>query len=303
MKGIWQYNSKFINEIPIQFQLTLNEGDVSFEKGELNDYPLYILREDLNPNGSHKDRSLAYQISYYLSKGITNLAITSTGNASISAIAYSKLAPEVKLTVFVSEKLSESKKARLPKGDYDIVYAKNPKGECMKFCRETGAVNLRGSTNDTAIEGFKTIGFEIEKYQQENNLKFDAVFTPTSSATSAIGIHHGSPKTPIHIAQTTKVNTIAREFDTDFEPTKDSICDCISDRVGHRKNEIIEIIKKTGGSGWVVNDKLVTRAYKLLEAQGIHCSIEGGLSLGAYLKARSKGLVFQNPLIVITGTK
>ena len=187
MKGIWSY--KNLQNIDSSFQLTLNEGCTPIRKIKLEDLEVVIKDENSNPSGSFKDRSLAYQLSYHMEKGVRNFVISSSGNAGISAAAYAGLAG-VKLDIFVSDNINPAKLEKLDvlKNDKIVIHSgPKPKSDAMKFATVTGAYNLRGSKDDTAIIGFKTIAYElIEQYPE-----IDAIFLPCSSGTSALGIYQG----------------------------------------------------------------------------------------------------------------
>ena len=42
---------------------------------------VYVKHENENPTGSHKDRSLIFQISYHVSRGTNEFVISSSGNS------------------------------------------------------------------------------------------------------------------------------------------------------------------------------------------------------------------------------
>lgn len=337
--SIWKYSEKFNPQVSKDFQLTIGEGDTPLES-----YPelasllglasLHLKREDLNPTGSHKDRCLAFQMSKYIEDGQTELVISSSGNSAISAIAYSKQCREcgVRLHVYLSYKTPISKIERLNKYldnenlinhtlvigssiicDNVIIHIEDrPKVMAFRFAKKNNLPFLRGSTDDFAIEGFKTIAFEIFE-----KAKFiDSLFIPTSSGTTAKGIYEGFKmlrfelpsedtwKIPaIHIAQTSKIHPIAKEFDKEFSPSETSIAKAIVDRVAHRKSEILEEIIDTDGFGWVLDDEEIKEGVRVLRNAGVDCSEEGGLAMAALLKALKKGVQIDNPVVVITGTK
>lgn len=64
--SIW--NSKLI-DTSLSTKLTLEEGNTPIEELEVDSVKTLLKREDKNPNGSFKDRSLAYQLSKHISDG------------------------------------------------------------------------------------------------------------------------------------------------------------------------------------------------------------------------------------------
>lgn len=333
---IWKYSDKFQPQIKKEFQLSIDEGETPLDSfpefaRSIGLNSLFLKREDKNPTGSHKDRGLVYQISAYLQQGKDEFVISSSGNAAISAIECAQKAG-AKLHVYLSHNLSISKIERLNKTfekellsqhlfyvGSDLLYnniaihiVARPKVEAFRFAKKNDLPFLRGSTDEFAAEGFKTIAFEIYDKVPE----IDSVFIPCSSGTTTEGIYNGfqmirdelpiedSWKIPqLHIVQTEKVNTIAKEFDKDFTEEKESLAKAIVDRVGHRKSDIIKHIIDTDGFGWVVSDEWIKKGNGVLQSLGVNCSAEGGAAMGALLKALDKGWQIDNPVVLITGQK
>ncbi len=321
--SIWHYKS-LSDQVEEKYRLTQDEGNTPIEQILLKhpDLPkemiVRIKREDQNPNGSFKDRSLAFQISKYFQKGEKTLVISSSANSAISAVAYAKMAG-INIHVFVAEKIREEKMKRLELvskvGDVNaddsaearaqIHKSLKPKSEAVKFANDNKLVNLRGSMDDTAVEGFKTLGYEIAKVADI----VDAIFIPVSSGTSTVGIYKGlvemlplEMKMPqIHIVQTTKVHPIAKVFDKNFGKTDKSLADAIVDRVAHRKEEILEIVRKTNGSGWVISNDEILETKEALEAENIYVSDTAALSVAGIIKAKRNQFQFSSPLAIISG--
>lgn len=339
--GIWRYNNYFKYLIPEKYHITNTEGEtVLLESKALANKigldKIYLKLENTNPTGSHKDRGLAFQISYHLSQNQTNFVISSSGNSAISAINLISLANKqftntIKLTIFISPIIIESKLVRLVIAlrnqvsfenlqqniinsipteieNITILPSKRPVSDAFKFSKTNNYVLLRGSTDEVASEGYKTIAFELI----DSEIEISDIFLPCSSGTTFIGIYEGFkqckelglitdiPK--LHIVQSTAINTIAKEFDKDFINTIKSISSAIVDKVAHRKSEVINAINETEGFGWIINDQEILNAQNLLQEINIKCSEEGAMTIAALIKALSKGLKITNPVCIITGT-
>ncbi len=318
--GIWKYKkiSKLVDK---KYQLSLNEGDTNTLTIYLNRYEKRFFKiknespqkvilklETMNPNKSFKDRSLAFQISYYLMKRERRLIISSSGNAAVSASRYVSLT-DMKLAIFVSNKINKEKLARINKlvnlnSNISVTFSNRPKSDAIKYARAGNFINLRGSTDDIAILGFKTLGYELANQVPQS----DAVFTATSSGVSAIGIYDGyndlnKKMPPLNIVQTSKINTIAKDFDLAFTSTKTSLADAIVDRVAHRKNELIKILKKTNGSGWIIEDEDLKRAHEFLQnrLKIPFITYNGALSFAGLIKALRSRHMYKEPICIITG--
>lgn len=305
--SIWKYKilDKKINK---KFQLSLKEGNTPLEQYTIGDRKVFIKREDKNPNGSFKDRSLAFQISKYYEERHKKLIISSSGNAAISAAAYCNLA-KIDLDIFVSNRIEKEKLNKLQNFNKNntskikTVISKRPKSDAIKYSKKNNIPNLRGSIDDLAAVGFETISFELFK----QNPQIDAIFIPCSSGTSTVGIYNGykhiSKSVPsLHVCQTEKIHPIAKEFDSNFTETQDSLAKAISDRVAHRKKSVINIIKETNGFGWVVSDKLLEESISMTKMLDIdNTSYNSHLSLAGYLKAIKKGQNFKTPCLIFSG--
>lgn len=302
MQGIWHYLTKY--SIPEQFQLTQNEGDTLFSKINFSGLEIGLKHEYLNPNQSFKDRSLAFQLSYYLSQNIEKFVISSSGNAAVSAASY-LFNTNAKLDIFVSDKINQQKLARIEKfvnSRIEIHKSIRAKSDAIKFAHENNSLNLRGSKDAQALVGFKTISFElIKQYPQ-----IDAIFIPCSSATSSVGIANGfaelDKKIQIHIVQTVKINSIAREYSKDYTNASSSLADAITDRIALRKSKINEIIKETNGYGWIASDEqLKSIKVEMLEKHKLDLSYNSLLSLVGLHQALKLKRDIKFPVALLSG--
>ncbi|MCA9385560.1 PLP-dependent lyase/thiolase [Candidatus Dojkabacteria bacterium] len=305
--SIWHHKN-IGNSIAKEFQKTLNEGNTPLELKQMTCGDVYFKHEELNPNESFKDRSLAFQIAYYVQNGHTKFAISSSGNAARSAAAYCALA-HVQLDIFVSPSIPVYKREKLihENDSIRIHTSKRAKSDAIKFSRETDAINLRGSVDEHAITGFKTLGYELA----QECPGADAVFICCSSGTSTVGLYrgliemqkeNGGTLPAIHVVQSTKIHPIAKEFDEDFNKTITHKSQAISDKVAHRKREVIDIINNTGGSGWVVSDREVELAKEELNSVGV--TVEGFNAYVSYAgikRAHKNGYMYSKPICILSG--
>lgn len=280
---------------------------------------LYLKREDLHKYGSHKGRSIPLMIKkYFKEDGITNFVISSSGNAALAAIhavqAHNRNNPHnIKLTIYIGQHIDAQKFKMLTNVIEDpniqLEQVERPKQTAFQIDKEGTAKNLRQSTDDTALFGYMELAEEL------NNIpNLQAIFVPTSSGTTAQALAEafetiepstwgGKQHPEIHIVQTTACHPIAELFDTDFEKTEQSCAGAIVDKVAHRKEVLLEAIKKTKGSGWVVNDEQIKQAQKLLkDTTKISTSTNAALSIAGLQKALKKGKVYDGVVVcLLTG--
>lgn len=297
LPGIWKY-ADLLPAVEKKYRLSQEEGNTKVLERD----GIFFKSEFENPTGSVKDRGIAYQLSYLRQNGITQVALSSSGNAAISLISYAKLVP-LNVTVFISPTINKNKKKLLEKEEVKIIESPKAVSECIKYCSKTGIYNLRPSLDPVGHIGFETISFELyEKYPE-----IDAIFLPVSSATTLKGVFTGYKKKgkipKLYAIQTQTVHPIAKIFDQDFKKKNISIVDGIVARYTPRLKEAQDIIEDSHGGGFVASDEEIKEADAWLENQKIHTSYEGALALAGLWKALRIGKIFQKPLIFLTGKK
>jgi len=312
--NIWRYNEFYSYPIGEDNRLTLQEGwtkEVESHRitSSLNLERLFLKREDLNPTGSHKARSLAYQVSKALEDGEEALVISSSGNAAVSAAAYCRLAG-IKLFAFVSPRTNLVKLAQLHRFSAEIIVTERAINFAKYFADKYRLINLRPSTNELAPEGFKSIAFEIFEKIGE----IEAIFMFTSSASSLVGIGRAYltlrdelkliDKLPeLHSVQAGMITSIASKFDKLEESDKGpgrSIIGDLGVKKTRRAKEAIELIKASCGSGWIVSDEMILEASALLSENGIDTSWEGAAALAGVRRA-CETRSFKRVVCLLTG--
>jgi len=244
----------------------------------------------------------------------TSFVISSSGNAALSAIKYVHLHNKnntetpLHLTVFVGQKISPKKLSvlnteREEDTHITITQTERPKKSALQMHKAGTALNLRQSTDDLALEGYFELAKELARIPN-----LSAIFIPTSSGTTAqaLGLEFEKlegPKPQIHIVQTEHCHPMAEHFDTEFTHTETSLAGAIVDNVAHRKEQVIDAIKKSNGSGWIVSDEEIKNAITLIEETcEILISPNSALSIAGLVKALHKGLKFDGPVAcLITG--
>lgn len=272
-------------------------------------------REDLNPSGSVKDRGVSYQLNWAKKQGIKDLVISSSGNAAISACFFCQKL-DINLFVFVSPKINRKKLDALYDYPFQVVISQRPKSDSIKFAKKNNYFSLRSSTDPRGTIGYQEIAKEIlgnlacrqaGRVNREDEGGINSIFIPVSSGTVLVGVAEGFKAAgslpQIHAVQTTAVNTIAKNFDQDFMPTKVSLADALVAKFTPQRKHIIALIKESKGAGWVVSDEQILEADKWLQEKGITTSFEGGATLAGIWKARKKGWELGRVICLLTGRK
>jgi threonine synthase len=163
--------------------------------------------------------------------------------------------------------------------------SKTPRKDSIQHCKKSAIINLRASTDDNALVGYRDIALELT----EQLPHIDNIFVPTSSGATLEGMYLGYRMTTtprLFAVQTTKVHPIASYFDKDFVSEKISHATAIVDRVAHRRDRVIKIIEETGGGGFVISNKELEEARKILGKVGW----QSALAFAGFLKWQT-----QNP--------
>lgn len=249
--------------------------------------------ENQNLTGTHKDRSLRPWVLDYANEGKKEFAISSSGNSALSA---ANVCDEIgaKLHVFVSPSLDKNKVLRLKEYKNVILrVTSTPRKDVFRFSKEHGLINLRASRDDKALSGYKEIAFELIAQIEEIN----QLFVPTSSGATLVGIfqgfREGGKKVPAFYAvQTAKVHPIASYFDRAFKKESRSLAAAIVDNIACRKDEVIKILKESGGGGFVISNSELEAAGKIFEQSKTEFAAgwQSLLSFAGFLKWKKQSI-------------
>lgn len=292
---------------------------------------LYLKREDLHNFGSHKGRSIPFMIKEYHKQGVNHFVISSSGNAALAAICTvrqhneNKPTDPLRLSVFVSMHISAGKLAALKSVLPDLVgiygegvitleQVSNPKQAAFQLASAGPAKLLRQSTDDLALAGYAELAEELNKIPD-----LAAVFIPTSSGTTAQALGEAfakmGKKIQIHIVQTMACHPMvdfsnqtsnfgnARQSIRSPKSEVRSLATAIVDKIAHRKQKVIDVVKKSGGSGWIVTNEEINNAIKMTnETEAIAISPNSAISIAGLHQAIAAGWTWTGPVAcLITG--
>lgn len=293
--GIWKYADK-LKEVDKSNWCSLSEGNTKISTLD----GIYIKREDLNPTGSYKDRGVAYRISVAKQKGEKKLVVTSTGNFALSMAIYGQKFG-VKIIVFVPKTISKDKRDLLMQTDAVIYEVEKPILQAKEYAVQNNIPYVRQSLDLNVLEGFKTLMLEI----LESNMNFDYIVFPVSSGSLLLSVYQvlveqKITNKPKLIAVQTCYNTyVAREFYKNYEKSRNpSIATSLNVKIKPvNLNQIIEAIKSTNGSAFVVNEQDILNTKALLWQHNICIGYESSACYFAVKKMNLKG----NVLVISTG--
>jgi len=261
---------------------------------------IYLKREDLNQTGSAKDRAIQKQIEHIKKLGLKKAVISSTGNAAISAAHFCSQ-NQIDLSIFLSPKINPAKLTIINKYPCHINFSLKPISDAIKFSKFKKAYLLRQSTDPYALIGYQEISREIIKQLPQ----ITSIFIPVGSGTTLLGISQVLPKSvKIFAIQSSSNCPLSKIFDKSYKPENKLITDALSVKFLPQKTEIISAIKKSNGSGLVIQNKEIIKNNIFLKIKKINTSLEGVLAFSGYLKAKKNNFKIGDfPLILLTGAK
>lgn len=311
-------------------QLDIKQGNTPLENyshllsPEKSNIQLFLKREDLNPNGSFKDRALAYQISCIQQKKEKYCVLSSSGNAAISCCAFCQKT-DIKPIILISPDTPSNKLSQIiAKKPFILIKSKKAYRFAKYISKQYKIPILNPSHDDRAITGFETLGWEIN--QQLPNC--EAIFSYLTSGASVLGIHnffHNRPILPkpqIIGVQSGRQTQLAQKMFFQNPSTEKQIAGKNSLAKIKRAKEISQTFLKQlqpqetcqqrifisnnqqiphGIVHWIDNQSIKDADQKLRKCQ-IDSSFEGAASLATALKF-IKLYQLQTIVVIISGTK
>ena len=256
---------------------------------------LYFKREDQNPSGSIKDRSVIYQLSYAKEKGFKEGVISSSGNSAISLAFWSRRF-DINITAYLSPKAEKSKIKKLKELGAKVVITDKPNSKSFRHAKNKSVYNFRQSTDIQALKGYEGLAKEIT--QQIG--KPESIIFPVSSGTTLFGTGKKLRDTKIFLAQSTFHNPLSSVFDQRNNIDSNNLTKALVAKYIPLKSQIIELIKNSNGGGYTINNDKILIARKWLKDHKIFTSNEGALALAAAWKAQKENKI-KTGLVILTG--
>lgn len=188
---IWRYHEWYAGKkVPEEFWVS--DKRVEFTPLVRVDNELWVKHEDQHPVGSHKGRSLAYQMSYYLAQGKNKFVLSSSGNA---AIAFLTLTTSPQSLAFVSPDTDKNKLSYLQelKSEGKVLVSTIAPTLASLLAKKFGYTDLRPSQSQEAITGLSSLGFEL--WEQTPNISADySIVSVTTSGGNMLGLFEAFAK-------------------------------------------------------------------------------------------------------------
>lgn len=301
MRGIWRHAHLF-DEVP-ELRPELGEGDTPVVElpalaAAWGLDSLALKREDLNPNGSHKDRGLLYQVARRHGPRPQTHVISSSGNAATSA-ASACAAVGDRLVAFVAPDTDPAKVGRIAARGGVVVQATKPVNFARYAARVFGLVNLRGTADPLASHGYRSLAGELVEAGAEQVLTF------SSSGVSATGLLDGFARLgggpALWSVQSGRCIALARALDADAVEDPDSPAGRLGARNPPGAEELAERLRSGGGGAMAVDSADVARGRGWLVEAGVETSAEGAAVLAGVHRLATQGRLRGRVVAVMTG--
>ena len=332
--SIWSFADRMLPELPSAARLSMGEGHTPLVRAarladEIGLENLWLKREDLNPSGSHKDRGIAFQLSTLRHRDpeLSMVVISSSGNAAIAAASYGSLAG-LRVVTCLSPSTSETKLQRLRSLRAIVIPSNRPVALAKSLASTLDIPNLRPSSDELSVEGFKTIGWELsEEFAriQASDTSIasaspvgsaQAIFSFASSGSSFVGIARAlypseesgreaiSSKNQLqpelHAVQGMGASPIAAHFDLARKDGELGDLGRLGAKKTRRMGEAVRAIRRSGGHAWAISDAEAKEAADLFLGNGIEAAFEAAGALAAIRRA-AKERDLRSAILILTG--
>jgi threonine synthase len=260
---------------------------------------VWVKREDQNPTGSHKDRGARAQLEACMARGDRVAVISSSGNAALAAATYGRAAG-VQVVALISPMTEPGRAAAIREAGARVVVTTKPINYTIRLSRVCGWPDLRPSQSPEALAGFRTLGEELAAELPGEDI---ALFGYASSGTTyqAVGeaLAERGSRVALHPVQAGLVNGLSAAFDRPGEG-KRSIVGDLGVKHSNRTDDVVRLVRASGGEAWWVGDNAIIEAGHFLEEQGYALARECWAALaGLGLAAETNGI--SQACLLLTG--
>ena len=278
---------------------------------------LYGKLEFLNPTGSFKDRGTAIMLAVAREQGVTEIVEDSSGNAGASVSAYTARAG-IEAHVFAPATAPEAKLRQIHVYGAETHAVPGPREAAaeaaLDFCRETGRVYASHSLSPYFTEGAKLFAYEV--VQQFPDGLPDHVVFPVGNGSLLIGAwtgfrelqHRGViDRIPrFHCVQSEACMPVVAALNGEPWTPGDAgrtIAGGIAVAAPVRIEQMLEVIRSSGGAGEAVDDPSIVRWQRLLaEREGIYAEPTSAAAFAGLERLVDLGGIDRNDQVLVPVT-
>lgn len=322
-RGVWRYRP--LLPAPEAPEVSLGEGATPLvwigrwaEAHGLG--PVALKAEYQNPTGSFKDRGTATLVSWARALGAPELIEDSSGNAGASVAAYAARAG-LPATIFVPANAPMAKRGQIARVGARIVQVEGSRAEVTAAA--LAAVELGGgyyvghNLNPYFLAGMTTFAFEL--IEAFGSTLPNHLVIPTGGGSLVVGAFEGyrrwfgdeegpTPWPRLHVVQSTGCPPIVAALERGLdhgEPIarRPTVAGGIEVERPPRDRQILEAIRRTGGSGVAVDDaEILAERRRLAELEGIDVEPTSAAALAGLVRLARAGIVRPDETVVVAAT-
>jgi threonine synthase len=313
--------------------------------GEALGVDAYVKDEGANPTGSNKDRGSAVVATRARNRGHDVVTCASTGNAAASLAGYAARAG-LACRIFVPADVPEAKAVQPQVYGADVLAVEGSYEDAYDLCRtvsrERGWYNRSAAINPYAVEGNRTLGFEIA---EQTDATPDWVVLPMGNGCTLagawkglrqfadLGLADGTPRMlGVQAAGATAIHDQFHRERANEEgaPAADgagrpatepadrdegggpadrdrgvtgTAADSIDVTGPHNAGKACEALHESGGDAVVVDDDAILDAQRLLgETEGLFAEPASAAAVAGLRRARERGIVADGDTVVVVAT-
>ncbi len=293
---MWRYREA----LPIRDDTAI----VSFDEGmtplvpvDLGPGGMLLKLEQLFPTGSYKDRGASVLITKARELGVGRIVEDSSGNAGCAIAAYAAKAG-IRCEILVPESTSPGKLAQILMYGAELTRVPGTREDTADaaLAAASNTYYASHSWNPFFFQGTKTFAFEV--WEQLGFRAPDTLLLPTGNGTLLIGSFIGFSelaeaglieRIPRHVAvQAGRCAPLYEMFrDGLGSPPAvrggETIAEGVAIAAPVRWEQIMEIVRRTGGEVVAADDLEVEEALRLLGGKGIYVEPTSALPVAAFL--------------------
>lgn len=319
LSGIWRWRDS-LPPLAGGPEVTLGEGNTPLIALDRPGRTVYVKDESQNPTWSHKDRLCAVAASHAASTGARVTVVSSSGNHALSAAAYAARAG-LPCVVITHEGMPASVRSAVTAfGAHLVIVPGERRWDLVeRSVRELGWYPFSNYTapatgNPVAVEGYKTIAFEIA--EQLGWRAPSSVIVPTGYAEALCGIWRGfkemhaagaisglprmlsvepAVSAPLH-------HSIAQELH-DPAPVRGGKSLASSINVKVTSLHALMTIRESDGAALAVSEADILTAHHELASHGLYVENASATSFAGLLQAEATGLdLGEHPVLISTSS-
>ncbi len=311
--GMWRYRES----LPIEDDsniVSFEEGFTPLIEASISGRKVFLKLDFLLPSGSFKDRGASVLLSKIKELGIKKIIEDSSGNAGAAIAAYAARAG-IECHIFVPRKASPGKLQQIKAYGAEVHLIPGNRSDVSQAVMEQAEKTFYASHvwNPYFLHGIKTMAFEI--YEQLNYQVPDSIILPVGNGTLLIGVYLGF----LELLNEGKIERLPRIFGVqaevcaplfrefylgqrgmEVEETKQTLAEGIAVTNPPRRNQILRIVRVTGGNFISVTEEEIIEGVGELSSSGIFAEPISAVAIAGFKKLTPT--TGEKVLIPITGS-